>query len=67
MLTQMLKAMGQADGVIIKMEKQIAQMDDSAHAEVFGNTVKLNRLTVSIKRRLDEEYVSSRFVEESSN
>ncbi|WP_435926904.1 DUF2594 family protein [Dryocola sp. BD613] len=42
MLTQMLKAMGQADAgkVIIKMEKQIAQMDDTAHAEVFGNTVK---------------------------
>ena len=37
----MLKAMGQADAgkVIIKMEKEIAQMEDKAHTEVFTNTV----------------------------
>ncbi|MDT1795507.1 DUF2594 family protein, partial [Salmonella enterica] len=37
MLTLMLKAMGQADAgrVIIKMEKQIAQMDDEAQSAVF--------------------------------
>ncbi|MCT4702196.1 DUF2594 family protein [Enterobacteriaceae bacterium H20N1] len=42
MLTQMLKAMGQVDAgkAIMKMEKQVAQMDDAAHAEVFSNTVK---------------------------
>ena len=44
LLTLMLQAMGQADAgrVIIKMEKQIAQMEDEAQAEsaVFANTVK---------------------------
>ncbi|MEY8709609.1 hypothetical protein A9B99_02530 [Mangrovibacter phragmitis] len=42
MVTQMLKAMGQADAgrVIIKMEKQIAEMEDPAQAAVFTNTVK---------------------------
>lgn len=42
MLTQMLLAMGQADAgrVILKMEKQIAEMEDTAEAEVFCNTVK---------------------------
>ncbi|MTD39282.1 DUF2594 family protein [Erwinia sp. CPCC 100877] len=41
LFTQMLKAMGQADvgKVIIKMEKEIAQMEDKAHAEVYTNTV----------------------------
>ncbi|MEN3753948.1 DUF2594 family protein [Mangrovibacter yixingensis] len=42
MVTQMLKALGQADAgrVIIKMEKQIAEMEDQAQAAVFTNTVK---------------------------
>lgn len=42
MLTLMLQAMGQADAgrVILKMEKQIAQMDDKAQAAVFASTVK---------------------------
>ncbi|KEA51531.1 MULTISPECIES: DUF2594 family protein [Mangrovibacter] len=42
MVTQMLKALGQADAgrVIIKMEKQIAEMEDPAQAAVFTNTVK---------------------------
>jgi len=42
LLTLMLQAMGQADAgrVIIKMEKQIAQMEDTAQAELFSNTVK---------------------------
>lgn len=42
LLTQMLQAMGQADAgrVILKMEKQIAGMEDTAQAEVFCNTVK---------------------------
>lgn len=42
MLTQMLLAMGQADAgrVILKMEKQIAEMEDAAQADVFSNTVK---------------------------
>lgn len=41
-LTQMLIAMGQADAgrVILKMEKQIAQIEDSAQAEVFSNTIQ---------------------------
>ncbi len=36
------QAMGQADAgrVILKMEKQIAQMDDEAQAAVFSSTVK---------------------------
>ena len=42
LLTLMLQAMGQADAgrVIIKMEKQITQMEDEAQAAVFSNTVK---------------------------
>lgn len=42
LLALMLQAMGQADAgrVIIKMEKQIAQMEDTAQAELFSNTVK---------------------------
>ncbi len=42
LLTLMLQAMGQADAgrVIIKMERQIAQMEDKAQAEVFSSTVK---------------------------
>jgi len=42
LLALMHQAMGQADAgrVIIKMEKQIAQMEDTAQAELFSNTVK---------------------------
>ena len=42
LLTLMLQAMGQADAgrVIIKMENQIAQMEDEAQAAVFSSTVK---------------------------
>ena len=42
MITLMLQAMGQADAgrVILKMEKQIAQMEDQAESAVFANTVK---------------------------
>ncbi|HBW8888864.1 TPA: DUF2594 family protein [Klebsiella pneumoniae] len=42
MITLMLQAMGQADAgrVIIKMEKQISQMEDEALAAVFSSTVK---------------------------
>ncbi|WP_342324826.1 DUF2594 family protein [Kosakonia sp. BYX6] len=42
MITLMLQAMGQADAgrVIIKMEKQIAQMEDEAQASVYSVTVK---------------------------
>ncbi|MDR9888961.1 DUF2594 family protein [Pseudenterobacter timonensis] len=42
LLTLMLQAMGQADAgrVIIKMEKQIAQMEASGQADVFSSTVK---------------------------
>ncbi|MRT55737.1 DUF2594 family protein [Enterobacteriaceae bacterium RIT693] len=42
LLTLMLQAMGQADAgrVILKMEKQIAQLEDQSQAEVFCNTVK---------------------------
>ncbi|POP45023.1 hypothetical protein CHU32_14220 [Superficieibacter electus] len=42
MLTLMLQAMGQADAgrVIIKMEKQIAQIDDENLAAVYSSTVK---------------------------
>ena len=42
MLTLMLQAMGQADAgrVILKMEKQIALVEDDAQAAVFSKTVK---------------------------
>ncbi len=42
LLTLMLQAMGQADAgrVILKMEKQIAQMEDQTQADVFSSTVK---------------------------
>ncbi|MDU2942127.1 DUF2594 family protein [Superficieibacter sp. 1612_C1] len=42
MLTLMLQAMGQADAgrVILKMEKQTAQIDDENLAAVYSNTVK---------------------------
>lgn len=42
LFTQMLKAMGQADAgkVIIKMEKEISQMDNADHAEAFTSTLK---------------------------
>lgn len=41
MITLMLQAMGRGCGrVIIKMEKQIAQMEDEAQAAVFSSTVK---------------------------
>ncbi|MEG1123390.1 MAG: DUF2594 family protein [Citrobacter sp.] len=42
MLTLMLQAMGQADAgrVILKMEKQLAQIEDQSQAAVFTNTVK---------------------------
>lgn len=42
MVTLMLQAMGQADAgrVILKMERQIAQMENEGQADVFANTVK---------------------------
>jgi hypothetical protein len=52
LLTLMLQAMGQADAgrVIIKMEKQIAQMEDQAESAVFATPLsKLNKLTASKK------------------
>ena len=42
MLTLMLQAMGQADAgrVILKMEKQLALIEDQSQAAVFSSTVK---------------------------
>ncbi|WP_407440028.1 DUF2594 family protein [Lelliottia sp.] len=42
LLTLMLQAMGQADAgrVIIKMERQIAQMEDQSQADIYAGTVK---------------------------
>ena len=42
MITLMLQAMEQADAgrVILKMEKQIAALEDETQAAVFTNTVK---------------------------
>ncbi|EFI5740234.1 DUF2594 family protein [Escherichia coli] len=42
MLTLMLQAMGQADAgrVMLKMEKQIALIEDETQAAVFSKTVK---------------------------
>lgn len=42
MLTLMLQAMGQADAgrVMLKMEKQLALIEDETHAAVFSKTVK---------------------------
>ncbi|MGT4653694.1 DUF2594 family protein YecF [Escherichia coli] len=42
MLTLMLQAMGQADAgrVMLKMEKQLALIEDATQAAVFSKTVK---------------------------
>ena len=42
MLTVMLQAMGQADAgrVMLKMEKQLALIEDETQAAVFSKTVK---------------------------
>ncbi len=42
MLTLMLQAMGQADAgrVMLKMEKQLALIEDETQAAVFSKTVK---------------------------
>lgn len=42
LLALMLQAMGQADAgrVILKMEKQITQMEDEAQAAAFSSTVQ---------------------------
>ncbi|EEW2164199.1 DUF2594 family protein [Escherichia coli O103] len=42
MLTLMLQAMGQADAgrVMLKMEKQLARIEDETQAAVFSKTVK---------------------------
>ena len=42
MLTLMLQAMGQADAgrVMVKMEKQLALIEDETQAAVFSKTVK---------------------------
>ncbi|HFW6890709.1 TPA: DUF2594 family protein YecF [Escherichia coli] len=42
MLTLMLQAMGQADAgrVVLKMEKQLALIEDETQAAVFSKTVK---------------------------
>ncbi|EEW6025399.1 TPA: DUF2594 family protein [Escherichia coli] len=42
MLTLMLQAMGQADAgrVMLKMEKQLALIEDETQATVFSKTVK---------------------------
>ncbi|MGD2472171.1 DUF2594 family protein YecF [Escherichia coli] len=42
MLTLMLQAMGQADAgrVMLKMEKQLALIEDETQAAVFSRTVK---------------------------
>lgn len=42
LFTLMLQTIGQADAgrVIIKMERQIAQMEDTAQAAVFANIIK---------------------------
>ena len=45
MLTLMLQAMGQADAgrVMLKMEKQLALIEDETQAAVFSKTVKIGR------------------------
>lgn len=42
LLALMLQAMGQADAgrVIIKLEKQIARMEDAPQTAIFANTVQ---------------------------
>ncbi len=53
LLTLMLQAMGRADAgrVIIKMEKQIAQMEDQAESAVLPIQLsKLNKPTASNKK-----------------
>ncbi|MDZ8517304.1 DUF2594 family protein YecF [Escherichia coli] len=46
MLTLMLQAMGQADAgrVMLKMEKQLALIEDETQAAVFSKTVKQIKL-----------------------
>ena len=45
MLTLMLQAMGQADAgrVMLKMEKQLALIEDETQAAVFSKTFKQNK------------------------
>ena len=45
MLTLMLQAMGQADAgrVMLKMEKQLALIEDETQAAVFAKTVKQSK------------------------
>ncbi|HDJ8568503.1 TPA: DUF2594 family protein [Escherichia coli] len=52
MLTLMLQAMGQADAgrVMLKMEKQLALIEDETQAAVFSKTVK------QIKQAYRQEY-----------
>lgn len=42
LFSHMLKAIGQADAgkVIIKMEKEIAEMEDRTQAEAFSHTIQ---------------------------
>lgn len=49
MLTLMLQAMGQADAgrVMLKMEKQLALIEDETQAAVFSKTVKQIKLNIS--------------------
>ena len=61
MLTLMLQAMGQADAgrVILKMEKQIAQIEDETQAAVFSSLLsKLNKLTASNRKPAESETFS---------
>lgn len=42
LLTHMLKAIGQADAgkILIKMQREIAQMEDEKQAETYKNTLE---------------------------
>lgn len=69
LLTLMLQAMGQADAgrVIIKMERQIAQMEDQSQlTSMLVQLSKLNRLTVNKKKRLNAMH-SAVFVSGTQN
>ena len=63
MLTLMLQAMGQADAgrVMLKMEKQLALIEDETQAAVFSKTVK------QIKQAFQPVFASDTQKEKRSN
>ena len=68
MLTLMLQAMGQADAgrVMLKMEKQLALIEDETQAAVFSKTVKQIK-RFPLRHRSENNYESQRKCSHKSN